>query len=143
MNKTNKTVKTISELKDILLEEKELKEPIFIFCNLNILIIYISSMYYEENVIVGARIIQQDSKKLVSINTKDNQTRTFYINGNILMSSNNRLCIYQKEYSKEILHMLDTSRQNSIKNYINQLKRLNEDYISTIKAINSYDSTNK
>lgn len=59
------------------------------------------------------------------------------------MSSNNRLCIYQKEYSKEILHMLDTSRQNSIKNYINQLKQLNEDYISTIKVINSYDSTNK
>jgi hypothetical protein len=139
----NKTVKTISELKDILLEEKELEESVLVFCNLDILIIYISSMYYEENVIVSARIIKRDSKKLVSIKTKDNQARTFYIDGNVLVSSDNRLCIYQKEYSKEILHMLDTSRQNSIKNCINQLKQINEDYISTIKVINSYDSKNK
>lgn len=138
----NKTIKTISELKDILLDKKELRESIY-FCNLNILIIHLSSLLYEENVILSVKIFQQDSKKYVSIKTKDDQIRTFYINNNLLMSLDNQLCIYQKEYDQKIKRILEDSRQKYIKDCINFIILTNEDYVKVLKFINSYDSKNK
>ena len=136
-------IKMVSDLRDILLEKDKLKEPITINCNLDVLVIFLHSIRFEENSIVSVKVEQKDSKRNAIIQFKDNQIRAFEIKDEQLISHDGNICIFQQECSDKIKYLLNEYRYDYFKRCIKELESVNKDYAETLRIINIYDKTDK
>lgn len=134
-------ITTINDLKELLLSKDKVENSI-IDCNIDVLLIYLRGIQYDKNTIINVRIDQPDKRKhkQAFIRFRDGLVRIFQIKDNLLISKDNNLCIFQKEFTEEIKNLLNENRYEHFKNCIKELENINKDYAETVKVIISYDS---
>lgn len=132
-------INTVADLKKLL--SSKIKEDSIINCDIDVLIVYLKALQFEENTIISVKLIIK--QKIILTTFKNGMIRGFLLRDNLLINKDNTICIYQQENVKEIKNILNDYRQGHFKHYIKEINNINEDYIKTMKFLTSYDSENK